>query len=270
VPYYLFEKPTWSTGKTVSKAKQAAMKALELDNTIADAHTAVGIIREMYDWDWQQAEEAFRRAIALNPSNREAHREYGFFLCRTGRMETGLAEMKRTYTLDPLSEAVNTSVAWAYIWNHQYDEAIEHCQKALTFYPNSAFTYFNLGEAYLLKREYEKAISVLETELMASSGWDTRLGYLGCAYALSGNRNKALELLENLQQQQKRGIDATVIIAFIYTGLGETDQALTLLEQAYEEHSLEAYPHHIFDPIFDSLHSEPRFQALLKKLGLRP
>jgi len=133
VPYFFLEYPTLSKGRAESKARQAAIKALELDNTIAEAHTALGVIRTMYDWDWPGAEEAFRRAIALNPSNREAHREYGEFLCRTGRMETGLAEMKRAYALDPFSEVANTWVAWAYIWNRRYDEAIEHCRKALTF-----------------------------------------------------------------------------------------------------------------------------------------
>ena len=120
----------------------------------------------------------------------------------------------------------------------------------------------------MLKREYEKAISVFEAEVVASIGWtNAPLGYLGYTYASLGNRNKSLEMLDKLQQQQKRRIDATVSIAFIYTGLGETDEALTWLERAYEEHSL-SYPHFIFDPIFDSLHSEPRFQALLKKMRL--
>ncbi len=268
VPYFLLELRTWGKARTESKARQAATKALELDNTIAEAHTALGIIREFYDWDWPGAEEALRRAIALTPSNSEAHNEYGFFLCRKGRMETGLAEMKRAYALDPLSEGANHGVAFAYYRNRQYDEAIKHCQRALTFYPNSAYFHYKLGQAYLLKREYAKAVSVLESEAVASIRWTSEpLGYLGCAYALSGNRNKALELLEKLQQQQKRGSEATVPIAFIYTGLGKTEKALTWLEQAYGQHSPNLI-HDIFDPIFDSLHAEPRFQALLKKLGL--
>ena len=269
VPYMLFD-PTLGKERAESKARQAATKALELDNTLAEAHTALGVIRELYDWDWPGAEDAFRRAIALNPSNREAHREYGIFLCRTGRMATGLAEMKRAYALDPFSELMNTWVAWAYIWNHRYDEAIEHCQKAITFYPNSHGAYMYLIEAYSLKREYEKAISVSETKVVISFTrlGNTRLrGYIGYAYAVSGNRDKALAMLDSLVQQQKRGADAIMNIACIYAGLGETDEALTRLEHAYEEHSL-YFSHHIFDPIFDSLHSEPRFQALLKKMGL--
>jgi tetratricopeptide (TPR) repeat protein len=132
--------------------------------------------------------------------------------------------------VDPLSEATNANVAWAYIYNRQYDQAIEQCRRTLTFFPNSGLTHMMLGQAYLLEGMYEEAIRVLETEAAASTGWAHRRGLLGYAYALSGNRDKALKILQELRQ------DGSICsTAMIYTSLGEKHEALTLLERAYDE-----------------------------------
>jgi len=253
-----------------SKARQAVEKALELDETLSEAHKALGVIRTLYDnWDWSGAEKAFKRAIELNPSNGDARREYGVLLNQIGRTEEGLAESKRAQELDPLSELVNANVAWAYMHNHRYDEAIAQCRKTLALNPSSASMHFMLGKAYVHKGMYEEALAELETPLVASSAIGVAFapGLRGYACALSGKRDKALTIIDELQRQQKRGDGSKTSIAQIYTGLGEKDKALTCLERACDERS----PHLvrlIYDPIFDSLHSESRFQALLKKMGL--
>ncbi len=246
-----------------SKARQAAAKALQLDQMNAEAHTGLGVIREFFDWNWSDAEEEFRQAVELNPGSRASHYEYGLFLIRMGKTEEGLAELKRAQEVDPLSEAMNANAAYAYIYNRQNDQAIEQCKKTLTFFPNSSVTHLMLGQAYFLKRMYEEAIGVLETEVTASAGIDeVRFGFLGSAYALSGHSDKALKMLEESRQDGSR-----YSMAMIYTSLGEKDKALPLLKQAYDERS----PFLVYilrNPIFDPLHSEPRFQALLKKMSL--
>jgi len=254
-------------GEAESKARQVAAKALQLDKMNAEAHTALGMLRQVYDWDWSGAEEEFRQALELNPGSRASHFEYGLFLIRMGKTEEGLAELKRAQEVDPLSEITNVDFAWAYIYNRQYDQAIEQCKKTLTFLPNSAQTQFKLGQAYLLKGMYEEAIRVLETQAVVSLRSPDHPGFLGYAYALSGRRDKALKIIEELQIQSKRLKGSMVSIAIIYTGLGEKNEALTWLERAYDEHS-GVLLHLIQNPIFDPLRSEPRFQALLKKMGL--
>ncbi len=269
VPYYMLGGRIGGilVEEAESKARQAAAKALQLDKINAEAHTGLGVIREFYDWDWSGAEEEFRQAVELNPSSKVSHHEYGLFLIRMGKTEEGLAELKRAQEVDPLSETTNANVAWAYIYNRLYDQAIEQCRKTLTFFPNSARTHLVLGQAHLQKRMYEEAIRVLETEAAASSGLTYRFGLLGSAYALSGHRDKSLKILEELQVQQKRWKGLIESIATIYTSLGEKNEALTWLERAYDERS-PVLVQFIQNPIFDPLRSEPRFEALLKKMRL--
>jgi tetratricopeptide (TPR) repeat protein len=269
LPYMLLgiRKGGLPAGEAESKARQAAAKALQLDQMNAEAHAALGVLRQAYDWDWSGAEEEFRQAIELNPGSRASHFEYGLFLIRMGKTEEGLAEVKRAQEVDPLSEITNVDVAWAYIYNRQYDQAIEQCKKTLTFFPNSAQTQFKLGQACLLKGMYEEAIIVLETEVVASLGSPDHPGFLGYAHALSGHRDKSLKIFEKLQVQPKRWKGLIECIAMIYTGLGEKDEALTWLERAYDERS-PVLLHLIQHPIFDPLRSELRFQALLKKMRL--
>jgi TolB-like protein len=246
-----------------SKARRIAAKALQLDKTNADAHIALGFIREIYDWDWAGAEEEFKRAIELKPNSKLAYYDYGLFLCRVGRPEEGLAELKRAQAIEPLSESVNAYIVWAYCFNRRYDEAIEQGRKALMLHPISGTIHARLGEAYVRKGMYKEAIAVFESEMMASGSW--RLGFLGCAYALAGQREKSLKIISDLQTQPKRF--SKEHIAMIYTYLGEKKEALTWLERAYNEHSIYLIIF-VFDPLFDPLRSEPRFQALLKKMRL--
>ncbi len=245
------------------KARQAAMKALELDETLSEAHSAMAVIRKDLDGDWSGAEEEFKRAIELNPGNAEAHREYGWGLFKRGRTKEGLAEMIRAFDLNPLSESVNAFVAWAYVYDRQYDEAIAHCLKALQLNPNFPQVQCNLGMAYFTKGLYDETIATLQKVDALALGRLDCLGYLGSAYALSGQRERALKLLEELKERLERGEYTNVAIAQIYVSLHEKEKALTMLERNGPWLVVL-----ILSPVFDPLHSEPRFQALLKKLEL--
>lgn len=247
-----------------SKARRIAAKALQLDKTNADAHTAIGFIRQIYDWDWAGAEEEHKRAIELKPNSKQAHYDYGIFLCWVGRPEEGLTELKRAQAIEPLSEEVNAFVVLAYCFNRQYDEAIEQGRKMLLLHPESWIIHSKLGEAYVRKGMYKEAIAVFESEMMASNSW--RNGFLGCAYALAGDREKSLKIINELQTHPEPS--SKEHIAMIYTYLGEKNDALTWLERSYNEHSIYLLVF-VFDPLFDPLRSEPRFQALLKKMGLK-
>jgi tetratricopeptide (TPR) repeat protein len=245
-----------------SKARQAVAKALELDETLTEAHTAMGVLREVMDWDWSGAEEEFRHAIKLNPGSGGAHYEYGLLLSRIGRTEEGLAELMLALKLNPLSESVNVAVVWAYVHNRQHDEAIEHCLRVLQLHPDFAQVQFYLGLPYLAKGRYDEAIAAFERNAMD-------LGYRGSAYALSGKREKALKLLEELQARLEQGVDAALSsMAMIYASLGEKDKALTMLERDFELREFSSLIYLIRGPIFDPLRAEPRLQALLKKMGL--
>ena len=265
VPYFMLgASGTLPLEEARSKARQAAEQALALNESLSDAHVAMGVILSMYDWDWSGAERVLKRAISLNPNNTEAIHEYGIYLIRTGKPEEGLNEMKRLLALDPLSPVARRSVAWAYFRNRQYDEAIEYSLRLLDFDPGYAHMY--LGAAYLLKGRYEDAIAALEREEVASTGTGfLALGYLGNAYALSGKRDKALALIEQLEEQP----NLATLVAEIYTGLGQHDEALDWLDRASsDEQSTDVLVHQLFDPILNPLRSEPRFQTLLEKMGL--
>jgi len=265
VPYFMLgASGTLPLEEARSKARQAAEQALALNESLSDAHVAMGVILSMYDWDWSGAERVLKRAISLNPNNTEAIHEYGIYLIRTGKPEEGLNEMKRLLALDPLSPVARRNVAWAYFRNRQYDEAIEYSLRLLDFDPGYAHMY--LGAAYLLKGRYEDAIAALEREEVASTGTGfLALGYLGNAYALSGKRDKALALIEQLEEQP----NLATLVAEIYTGLGQHDEALDWLDRASsDEQSTDVLVHQLFDPILNPLRSEPRFQTLLEKMGL--
>ena len=265
VPYFMLgASGTLPLEEARSKARQAAEQALALNESLSDAHVAMGVILSMYDWDWSGAERVLKRAISLNPNNTEAIHEYGIYLIRTGKPEEGLNEMKRLLALDPLSPVARRSVAWAYFRNRQYDDAIEYSLRLLDFDPG--YAHMHLGAAYLLKGRYEDAIAALEREEVASTGTGfLALGYLGNAYALSGKRDKALALIEQLEEQP----NLATLVAEIYTGLGQHDEALDWLDRASsDEQSTDVLVHQLFDPILNPLRSEPRFQTLLEKMGL--
>ena len=248
-----------------SKARQMIKKALELDDNLAEAHLTMALLYALYEWNWAKAEQSYLRAIDLEPGNSVAHWEYGKFLSWMGKFEKGLAEVKYAQQLDPLSALVYASFTEVYLFNHQYDQAIESGRITLEIEPNESLIYEILGWAYLGKKMYQESFKEFG-KLAESTNNSFDLGKLGYAYAVSGQKEAAIKVLEEIRQTGSKGLMWTGGQALINMGLGEFDPMLTFWEQIYEMR----WPWLILlkvHPMFDPLRSEPRFQTLLKKVG---
>jgi len=253
------------------RAKEAALKALELDDTIAEAHASLGIIKEYYDWDWSGADREFQRAIAINAGYTEAYNFYGAALWQMGRMQDSIAEKKKAVEVDPLALTSNTFLGSAFWLARQYDQAIEQYRKALELDPNFTFAHSFLGLAYVEKSmsteamtEFEKALAISPGDAMATSG-------LGYAYAVAGRTGEAQKVLDRLSDLSKQKYVPAWSRAVIYLGLGEKDKAFEWLEKAYQERSTATGLCVLkVSPLFDPLRSDPRFADLLRRMNLTP
>ena len=248
------------------KAREAALKALQLDDTLAEAHTSLALVKAQHDWDWSGAEKEFQRAIALNPDYAMAHGWYGWTLANTGRCEESIAEAKRALELDPLSLYANSFLGIAFYHARRYDQAIEQFRKALELDPNSSFSHSFLGLAYVYKSMYKEGIADLEkaVEIYRSH---VSLMFLGRGYALAGRRAEAQKVLDQLNELSKEKYVPAFRRAEIYAALGEKDKAFEWLQKAYEDHFIMAIR---VEPVYDPLRSDPRFADLLRRMNLQP
>jgi TolB-like protein/DNA-binding winged helix-turn-helix (wHTH) protein/Tfp pilus assembly protein PilF len=250
------------------KARAAVNRALEIDDTLAEAHASLGHIMFLYDREWAGAEREFHRAIELNPNYSWTYLLYAFDLMWTGRTDEALSTMKRARELDPLSLSINANLALALFSAHQPDQAIEQCRKTLEMDPNFAMARYRLGMIQNLEGHYLEAVPELEKSV-AVTGSPRAIAELALAYSRLGKRDKALELLHDLQEQSRRHYVSPFNLAIIYGGLGDKNRALDMLSQASKDHS--PLLHHLKQsPAFADLHSEPRFIALVRRVGLPP
>jgi eukaryotic-like serine/threonine-protein kinase len=250
------------------RAKEAALKALELDDTLAEAHIPLAVIKTQYDWDWSGGESEFQRAIALNPSSARAHQAYGFVLLGgTGRFKEAIVELKRALELDPLSLLINSNLADALLAARQYDQAIEQARKTLDLDANFILAHQWLGLSYVQKSMYREGIAELEKAVAISPGDTLALSGLGYAYAAAGRRLEAQKVLDQLNEISKQEYVPAVYRAPIYAALGEKDKAFEWLEKAYEERSIGDIQ---AVPVYDPLRSDPRFADLLRRMNLEP
>jgi serine/threonine protein kinase/Flp pilus assembly protein TadD len=247
------------------KAKEAALKALEIDDTLAEAHTSLAVVKANQDWDWSGGEREFQRAIALNPDSAIAHFWYGWTLMNIGRFEESIAELKRALELDSLSLNNNCFLGVAYHFARQYDQATAQFQKALELDPNFFVLHTFLGLTYVQKSMYKEGIAELE-RAVAISPSNISLAYLGYGYAAAGRRPEAQKVLDQLNEVSKQKYVPPFHRAIICVGLGEKDQAFEWLEKAYEEHFMIAIK---VNRAFDPLRSDPRFQDLLRRMNLQ-
>jgi serine/threonine protein kinase/Flp pilus assembly protein TadD len=251
--------------EAMPKAKEAVTRALQLDSSLAEAHTALAFILFNYDWDWAGAEKEFKRAIEANPNYAEAHHQYGWFLALMGRTSEGITELKHAQQLDPLSPLIDVDLNAPYYWSRQYDRSIAVSRKVLDMAPNFFLAHYTLGWASIEKKDFSTAISELQkAKSLEDTPWIT--GALAYAYAVSGNRGGAQQLLSELQNAASRRWITPYWIAMIYLGLGDRDNTFRWLEKAYDERSqwlvwLKS------DPIVDSIRSDPRFQDLVRRIG---
>jgi len=251
-----------------AKAKAAAAKALQLDDTLAEAQTSLATVRFNYDWDWAGAASGFQRSIELNPSYATAYQRYSLYLMAMGRTNESLAQMTRARELDPLSISMNFSLGWRLYMARKYDQAIEQLQNTLEMDPNFALPRMVLGQAYEQKNAYPQALSELQKAVGISHDSPQMLGALGHAYGASGNRSEAEKVLAKLMEQSKTQYVSPFYVAIVYVGLAENDKAVDWLEKAYRDRS-NAIVFAKVDPQFEPLRSTPRFQALLHRLALQ-
>jgi tetratricopeptide (TPR) repeat protein len=235
---------------------------------LAEPHAALGYIEATYDWDWLGAEREFKRAIEINPNYATAHSWYRTLLEVTGRLDEAVAEAKRAQEADPLSLIASTVAGRTFYFARRYDQAIELLRKTLEMDPNFVRAHWYLGMAYEQVGRHEEAVAECQKALSLGSE-PAAVAALGHAYAVSGKRAEAQKVLAELQDLSKRRYVDPYDIALIYMGLGDKSQTLEWLAKAYVDHSFHLTWIKV-DPQLDSLRVEPRFQDLLRRVGLPP
>jgi serine/threonine protein kinase len=260
----------WHTSITdierYSKAKEAALKALELDNTLAEAHFALARIKQLFEWDWSGADWAFKRGLELNPSSTHARMTYASYLTAMGRLEESITFGKQTLEIDPLSPIAYNELAWSLKFTGRYEAAIEHCQKGLELDPNFLQSHVILACIYAEKSMYEEAIMSCQKIMSLAPDNMAYMAIVGYIYAKAGLRTKAFEILNEGKKRAKKEY-ISGYIALLYAGLGEKEQAFEWLERAYNEHDVFLVWLKMWTQ-FDSLRDESRFRELLKKMNL--
>ena len=248
------------------KAKAAAKKALELDDTLAEAHTTLAIALLLYDFDFAQAIREFQHAIELNPNYATAHQQYGNIgLIDLGRFDDAIAEGNRAAELDPLSLVINADVGANYYYARRYDEAIAQLRKTLEMDPGYYYAYITLGEALEMKGAGDTAIAEYQ-KARALNDDPSVLGLLAHAYAASGTKTEALKILDQLKALSKQRYVAAYSFTLVYLGLGDKEEALHWLEQSYQDRAGGDIEGIRVDPFLDSLRGDPRFEALAEKV----
>jgi serine/threonine protein kinase/tetratricopeptide (TPR) repeat protein len=248
------------------KAREAARKALELDESNAEAHVVLAIESQWYEWDWAGAEREFKRAIELNPDSADAHAYYSWFLPTMGRGDEAVAEAKRALQIDPLSTGLNGNLGSVFVFTHQWDKAIQQLRSSIDLDPNYWFDHYFLGRAYEQKERFPEAIAAFKQGI-SLEGTTEVWSSLGHAYAVSGKREEAQKVIDHLKELSVHEYVAPYNFAVIYAGLGDKDEAFVWLNRAYQERSY-LLTYLTVDERLDNLHSDPRFDELRRRVGL--
>jgi tetratricopeptide (TPR) repeat protein len=266
---YVVPASTMAPKDAMPQAKAAAQRALELDDLLPEAHTALARVLAAYDWDWPAAEKEYKRAIELNPRYVVAHQWYGGYLEARGHRDEAFAQGRVALELDPLSLISNFELAQGYYFARDYDRAIEQYQKTLELDSNFPPAHQFLPAAYEQKGNYPEAISRFKNSPVLSGGgeWSMTKGGLGHAYAVNGQKQEALDVIDELKKFSQQQYVSSASIALVYAGLRDNDQAFAWLDKAYDQRDFQLQWFNI-EPRWDSLRSDPRFTVLLKKVGL--
>jgi tetratricopeptide (TPR) repeat protein len=249
------------------KGKAAAKMALHLDPDLAEAHTPLAALLWLHDWRWEESENEFKRSLELSPAYPTANHWYAEYVMTMGRHGEALARMQKGQELDPLSLIINVAVGWAFYLGRQYDEAIEQLRRAVELDPNYPVTYWILGLVLRKTGCYELAIAEGEKGVTLSNGSPMMRAALAHTLGSAGRTTEALQILDDLTKLAKQKYVARYFFAGIHIGMGENDRAIEYLEKSYEEHSHWLIYLHI-DPSMDALRDNPRFQNLLRRVGL--
>jgi tetratricopeptide (TPR) repeat protein len=247
-------------------AKEAAEKALEIDDSLAEAHTSLGFLKGRWDWNWAEADQEFQAAIKAKPNYAPAHQWYSSYLVAMGRFDEALASARRAQQLEPLSLIAKSHLAWIAYMAGRPEQAVEQCRKLIETDPNFFPARRYLGLAYEQLGKHAEAIAEFE-RARKLSGSPLIIAHLGRAYAVAGQRAKAEQILAELQQLSEQSYVSPYTIAAIYAGLGEKDRAFEWMEKALEERDLWLMNLRV-DPALSSLRADARFAGLLKRIKL--
>ncbi|MGH9959732.1 MAG: tetratricopeptide repeat protein, partial [Pyrinomonadaceae bacterium] len=253
--------------EVLPKAKAAALKALEIDETLAEPHVSLAHVKYNYDRDWVGAEREYKRAMELNPNYPVAHQWYAIYLSGVGRQREALAEIRRAQELDPLSLSINTWLGRILALAGQSDQALEQLRKTVEMDPNFIQAHYRLGSLYEEKGMYDEAIAEFKQALKLSGGKPPGVSALARAYAMAGKREEAQKNLAELLQLSKQRYVSPTSIAMIYIALGDKDKAFAWLDDGNKAHDLNIVRLKE-DPRFAPLRSDPRFAVLVRRIGI--
>jgi len=260
---------TWYLGpqnEFMPKARAAALRALELDESLAEAHASLALIKENYDYDWRDAEKEFRRAIQLGPQYATAHQWYAEFLSWEGRFEEAFAESDKARQLDPLSLIIASDYASILYNSRQYDSALKQCRSVLELDPNFDHARDSMIPSDLQLGRYDDAVDLINRWADREEGpW--MMAWKAAVYSRSGHAEEARRALAKLEQISRSRTDRTVTLLIAYSGTGQKERVIALLQNAYSEHSNAVLQIKV-DPMYDPIRSDPRFEDLLRRVGL--
>jgi serine/threonine-protein kinase len=253
--------------ESMPRAKEEASRALSLDPTLAEAHVSLAMAKTIYDRDWTGARAEFEEAIRLNPKYATAHQWYGILLSILGKPDEALAEINRAIELDPLSLIINTDKGRILYFARRYDDAIRQLQETLKMDADFGTAHNILGWCYAEKGLYDQAVVEMQRGIELGVAVGGALGRIGYAYARAGRRDEVLKILDQLEQRSKQSYVSPYSFAIVYAALGERDRAFSLLQRSIDEGAT-GQSFMKVDPVFDSLHSDPRFADLMRRVGL--
>jgi TolB-like protein/Tfp pilus assembly protein PilF len=253
--------------ETLPKAKAAAERALQIDDSLAEAHASLACYYDQ-SWRWDEAEEEFKRAISLNPNYPTAHHWYEIHLRLVGRLDEALAEIKRAQELDPLSPTLYVNVSFVYFLKNDLGSALEQARRGVDLDPNYPIAHQIIGRVYIKQRRYPEAVAEFQQDVAAERTAHA-LKDLGNAYAVAGKRDEALAVLKELEEKYQKHESLGQYVALVYAGLGDLGQTFAWLEKDFQAHSGELSSV-IEEPGFDSIRGDPRYTDLLRRMGMRP
>lgn len=253
--------------EALPKARDAALRALQLDPNLAQPHTSLGMVSFAYDWDWKNAEKEFKHAADLNPNDAESHQLYSYYLTAMGRFDESLSEMRRSLELDPASLSRISGVGEILNFMGHTDEAITQYKQALDMDPNSGFVHWALGNVYLHQRKYDEAIRQYQKAIPLSGNSPDEPLTLAYAYAKSGRKKQALGIIEELKSRSDRSYVPPTLMAAVYAALLDHKEAIQWLNKALEDRDGVLVFTKV-DPAFEDLRSDPRYASVLTRLNL--
>lgn len=255
--------------ETVPVAKAAVDRALQIDDTLAEAHTSLAFVYQS-QWRWAEAGEEFKRAVSLNPNYPTGHHWFSSYYLMKRQFDDALIEIRRARELDPLSSVIGTLTGLIYLLKNNPDEAIAECKRVMELDPNFPSAYLVLGWAYFKQRRYEEAIAEFQRAVELSRRTNFYLKDLGYAYAAAGRREDALRIARELEEKYARREALGLDLADVYAGLGDKDKVFAWLERDFQRGSGSQLPTITFNFAFDDLRSEPRYADLVRRMGLEP